>query len=57
MSADTPIPPVLITGLPGTGKTTQPKVDHLPHQPALVSNIVGKDLARHCALEAMEAWW
>ena len=57
MSAHTPIPPVLITGLPGTGKTTQPKVDHLPHQPALVSNIVGKDLARHCALEAMEAWW
>jgi len=57
MSADTPIPPVLITGLPGTGKTTQPKLDHLLHQPALVRNIVGKDFARPCALEAMEAWW
>ena len=50
-------PPVLFTGLPGTGKTTQPKLDHLPHQPALIRHIVGKDLARPCALEAMEAWW
>lgn len=53
MSALTPTSLALFTSLPGTGKTTQPDLDHLLHLPTLARNIVEKDITRLCALEAV----